>query len=83
MSIKSIQRGFIDFSSDDYATDTITSVDVDNSVIRFLGCVGQAAGTVNDASIWIYLDDATTVVGQRYRDGATTGKVSYEVVEYN
>lgn len=82
--VKQIQRGVISITGATSNTATITSVDVSNSVIAFLG---QAYSNVStDPSIGqarVALTNATTVTATIVTTpGAQIVTVSYEVIEY-
>jgi hypothetical protein len=81
--IKRIQRGTITVASAVTATGTITAVDVNNSVLMFLGDLAQTAtANYNDSNCYIELTNSTTLTITR--SGAAPGysTVSYEVIEY-
>lgn len=73
--IKSVQSGtFSIVGSDTTGTATISSVNTAKSFLVFLGA--------GESGIYIYLQDATTIIAARPA-GTTTRTVSYSVVEFN
>jgi|TARA_R110001583_G_scaffold45552_4_gene143435 hypothetical protein len=78
-SIGSIQRGTISLTGTS-ATSTITAVDVDKSILSWLGvrCThdGSAKAMVN-----IVLTNSTTITATR-DDGTNTSIVSWQIVEW-
>lgn len=82
--IKSIQRGTIAITGATSNTATITSVDLPNSVIHFLGCrVTNGGMNASQVMARIELTNATTVTASVFSSpGAQTNTVSYEVIEY-
>lgn len=82
--IKSIQRGTINLGASASGTATITAVDVNNSIARYLGnTYGTDLATTTSAGLHLVtLTNATTVTATRVNAGPGTSIVSYEVVEY-
>jgi hypothetical protein len=80
--IKSIQRGTITFGGPGSGTATITSVNLSNSVLSYLGDtsdVAANAATARDCTI--VLTNATTVTATAGPAGANY-VVAFEVIEY-
>ena len=82
--IQSIQRGVITTSTGS-GTATITAVDVDKTMLNFLGHTSSLSGSVTTATLGgttgrIVLTNTTTVTFTRGSSG--TGVVSYEVIEF-
>lgn len=79
--IKSVQRGTISLGGASSATATITAVDVNNSVLRYLG--SSISGTSSDQSVYwtrVVFTNATTITG--VAGAASAAVISFEVIEY-
>ena len=81
--IKSIQRGTITLSSTLTATATISSVNVNKSMLNFLGCVDGTTSTTNSGFARIELTNATTITATRNTSTFGASVVAYEVIEFN
>lgn len=79
--IKSVQRGTILISGVANATATITSVNINKSMVSFLGFAESTFFTDNRAVPYIALTNATTVTAIRSSSSGAT-VVSYEVIEF-
>ena len=81
--IKSIQRGTISITNPNFfATATITSVNVNKTMINFLGLSENSSSTANNYLARIELTNATTITAIRISSSGTTA-LSYEVIEFN
>lgn len=82
--IKNIQRGTITMNNVTTNTATITSVDIANSVIYYLGytCSSGAGSQYNLVKMRIRLTNATTVTAFVNTGAASDHIVSWEVIEY-
>jgi len=85
--IKAVQYGSINFTDDAFLTltDTINTVDLDNTYIIFLGATTNVAAENLGVSLFrVELTNATTVTAYRYEGDAFTDDltVQYCVVEF-
>lgn len=82
--VKSIQRGTISLNGVLSNTATITSVDLANSVLLFLGASSNNAGdNIPDYAPRLALTNATTITATKFSlGGGGNTVVSYEVLEY-
>lgn len=81
--VKSVQRGTITIlSSVNIGTATISSVNVNKTMINFLGLSENSSSTANNYLARIELTNATTITAIRISSSGTTA-VSYEVIEFN
>ncbi len=81
--IRSVQRGTISIASAFSATATINAVDVNNTVVRWLGTTSTSTGTTPAvATAGLTLTNSTTLTGVRQSNSATACVVSYEVIEF-
>lgn len=87
-SIKSIQRGTINYTSDnstgttDITATLSTSVDVSKSILSWQPTCFTSAG--GDAVVSATLTNSTTVTGTFARTGVSNSyRISFEVIEYN
>jgi hypothetical protein len=81
--IKSIQRGTITMTGVTTNFVTITSVDVTNTRVRYLGqsATDAAVNTTERSFCYLTLTNATTLTVNRL-NGTANVTVSYEVIEY-
>lgn len=80
--IKSVQRGSITITGTTVGSATIASVDINKSMVNFLGFTDSSGSTDNRGVAYIVLSSPTAVVATRATiSGSTT--VSYEVIEFN
>ena len=81
--VKSVQRGTITIlSSVNIGTATISSVNVNKTMINFLGLTENTIVSSNNYLARIELTNATTVTATRVSAGGGTTIVSYEVIEF-
>jgi hypothetical protein len=81
--IKRVQRGTVTINNATSATATIEAVDLQNSVIRFLGQRNVSTGTTGEAQcLRVALTNATTVTGFVTASEAVDHVISFEVIEY-
>lgn len=83
--IKSIQRGVtsISNSATNYATATITAVDLSKSTLSYGGCHSNAQNTyIKDALASARLSSSTEVFVQRGGYTSNYATVAWEVIEY-
>lgn len=83
--IKSIQRGTISITgTNTTAIATVTAVDVNKSIINWVGQNAFATGAgTSQGDIYLILTNATTITATRINSGVSqTSIVSYELVEY-
>lgn len=83
--IKSIQRGTISITGAATNTATIVSVDMNNSVLRFLNqSYNNTAGNTNTVLGRLTFTNSTTITATLdTADGGDLAKFSFEVLEYN
>jgi len=79
--VRSVQRGTINITSAASATATISAVNTDNSVIRYLS-FSNGGISQNDVYPTLQLTNSTTVTATRYNTSANSTQVVYEVTEY-
>jgi hypothetical protein len=84
--IKSVQRGTITISpSVSSATATVTSVDVNKSLLTHLGQSGyySSSSTQGISNVRLFLSNGTTITATTYLNpNVVNYVVSYELVEY-
>lgn len=82
--IKSIQRGTITIATSGTTnTAAITSVDITNSRLRFLGMRGGDGNYYNKSAVRLTFTNGTTITATRdTADASNTVTVSFEVEEY-
>lgn len=81
--IKSIQRGIITDAAVGSGTATITSVVMENSVLRFLGYNNNnGAGAPASSSTRLAFTNSTTITATRSGAAGATAITAFEVVEY-
>lgn len=82
-AIRSIQRGTIALAAPALTnTATITSVDVNNSRLMYLGTITNADGPDGEAFARVALTNATTITATRGMVDTGDATVSYELIEY-
>ena len=79
--VLSVQRGTINITSAASATATISAVNTNNSVIRYLSFSNGGVST-NNVYPTVALTDSTTVTGTRYNTSANSTQVVFEVTEF-
>lgn len=79
--VKSVQRGTINITTGGSASATITAVDLNNSIIRYLNFTNGALNQY-DFLPMLELTNATLVNAYRYSTDPNGTTVSFEVVEY-
>ena len=80
--VRSVQRGVITYNSATQATATITAVDVNNSIVIWLGQDNGGVCQDDTGRMRIDLNSATTVRATRQSNNAYGSSVSFEVIEF-
>jgi hypothetical protein len=82
--IRSVQRGTISIAAASASnTATITTVDMANSRLQFLGYSNNnAAAAPNASATRLALTNSTTITATRVTTGASDNVVAYQIIEY-